>query len=237
MRRAACLLYVLLPLLLACGAGGIEGASSPDDVQEGVDLASAKLRLRGEGDHLSLTGAGPADAGALFYVLDPKADPSGVHRPVGVVEVSASEPGKVMWSCKPRVEVGAAALSGPGLPALPVSPGTRLHAGKCLGTYFGQAPEAWDRSSKAMVYLLLSVGTADGVRPGDTFDVLGNPEGKGDGRSAAHFERIGRCAIQELDLAERAAVCRLVRSQWPAFGREAWTAGGFVKIATEHTVR
>jgi hypothetical protein len=233
MRRAAHLLHGILLFLLACGAGMDEGASSPDDVQPEIALSSAKLRLRAKDGGLFVSGAAGGQsyaAGSLFYVLDAKPTPSGAHAPLGIVEVAPSGAGKVVWSCKPRAPIDDATLAGPGLPALPVDAGTRLRVGKCWGTYSGQAPEAWDKSSKGMVYLVLSLGKDDGVRPDDTFDVLDDPGAEKGSSAGAAFKRIGRCAVQDIELTPRTSVCRLVRSVWPAFGRDAWTRGGFVKL-------
>jgi hypothetical protein len=234
MPRTAHLVLMLLPFLIACGAGA-PAISAADGEAPGA-YTGPDRRLRASGEALAITAlpqSPKAPQGALFYVLSEQLTQSQVRPRIGIVELTDPASAKVAWYCKPNQPIEKA-LAGPGLPVRPFKADPEARAGKCWGSYRAQAPEAWDKSRTSMVYLPINIGEADGVRAGDLFDVLTNPGDDKDNLTVKDFKRIGRCSIQPIEISEHASVCRLDRKAWPAFSRDAWARDGFVKLAEQN---
>jgi hypothetical protein len=233
MRFTHGLLSALSLALAACGAS-TPAASTPEGEAAGA-LGDTGLRLRAEGDVLRIdapNGRHQAPQGSLFYVLGAEILPDQRRPRIGVVEVIDPSNTKVTWYCSPR-SPAPAPLAEKGLPVEPLKPNPEHRAGGCWGSYQGQAIEAWKKSTTSMAYLPLNLGADDGVKGGDSFEVLANPAAQKSAWTAGDFKTIGRCSIQPIDISAHASVCKLDIKVWPAFNREAWTRGGFVRRVKE----
>jgi hypothetical protein len=216
-------LFLLLGLATAC-------AAPPSAVQPHADPGP---RLRAVGEDLFVSAAPDRyPRGALLYVLSVDAVPgSQTHPRIGLVQVTEPRPVKVTWYCRPKVSVVPALPAG-GLPVEDFAPDTTLRVGKCWGRSLGQNESAWDQKKAGdPVDLELNLGEGDGVKVGDTFEILGEPHTDNESRTVTGFERLGLCSILPFEGSMDRSVCKLDRSLWPKFSRQWWTRGGFARLA------
>jgi hypothetical protein len=219
-------LLLLLGLATSCSA-------SPPPAAPGADPGP---RLRAAGEDLFVSASPDRyPRGALLYVLAADAVPgSSTHPRIGLVQVTEPRPVKVSWYCRPK-ESALAALAGGGLPVEDFTPDTILRVGKCWGRYLPQDDSAWKEG--AIVDLPLNLGEGDGVKVGDTFEILGEAHSDAESRTVTGFERLGLCSILPFEGSVDRSVCKLDRYTWAKFTRQWWTRGGFARLAPEGASR
>jgi hypothetical protein len=231
MKTTARILLASLVALSACCPAPPAPCTAADSAPP--DAPAKDLRLHASDTLLYIT-ARPKSypRGTLLYVLDERPLHAQTHVAIGLVQVVEPTPMKVAWYCAPRKRVDSI-LAGPGLPVKPVEPDTKLRAGKCLGDYDGQDGASFTSDPTVPIDLPLRLGKGDGVRPGDLFEVLGEPIADEDNRVVVDFKQLARCIVQPNGLAELTSICRLSRQTWPELGRDAWTRGGLVRLIQE----
>jgi hypothetical protein len=144
-----------------------------------------------------------------------------------LVQVTEPKPVKVTWYCRPSAPVDAD-LAGDGLPVEGFVPDTTVRVGKCWGRYKPPATAAAGQATD--VLLELNLGEGDGLRPGDLFDVLGDPIPDEDNRTVVGFNRIGRCAIVAFQGTPLTSACLIDPAVWPDFDPRARPSGGFARL-------
>ena len=231
-RRALLSLLALLAAAAACAA--------PHPVPETTTTATKPAppappaaaapvrRLQARGEMLFVTA--PPDTykrGELLYVLDDRPLHGSTRLRIGLVQVTEPKPVKVTWYCRPSATVDAV-LSGGGLPVEDFVPDTTVRVGKCWGRYAPPAGAATGPGSD--VELELNLGEGDGLRPGDLFEVLGDPIPDEQNRTVVGFHPLGRCAIVAFEGTPLTSSCRIDRTVWPDFDPSSRPSGGFVRL-------
>lgn len=121
-------------------------------------------------------------------------------------------------------------LAKDGLPAMPLEEDKRARVGKCLANY-QIGPDAWD-SSRVGVDLRLDLGSGDGVKEGDRYEILGEAIVDRVNQTVTGFELLGSCAVQG-PVREGYSRCRLDTRQWRSFTRDQALTGGYAVFETK----
>lgn len=188
------------------------------------------MRLRCSPQHGLYLDQVPAGYGVAkyFYVLAHNPVPHTDDRPrIGMVVARHQEGRKE--SLMVSVVCPLAELPGAdGSPAVGVAEDTFQRVGKCVGKFIGQDDARWVET-QTFADLVLDLGDADSIAPGDVYDVLGDPIIDDLNHVVRGFEQIGECAVQRDTSGAARTTCRLDRTEWPKFTRERWVRGGSVR--------
>jgi hypothetical protein len=188
-------------------------------------------RLRQDGSRLYVTEA-PAGAvrGALLYVLAAQPFPGGQSRPkIGLIAVTQQLDAdmEVAWVCRPNVPGD---IEASGLPVRPIPQDTLTRVGRCVARYLPGEPAAWD-GKKDWMDLRIGLGSGDGLRVGDRYEVLGKPIVDESNRMVTEFERAAFCIVQAQDLQTTTCICRVdVGARDFRLTRERFLSGGYVML-------
>jgi len=207
------------------GSRRCSDAAQPDAAQD------LRLCSGGSGGDVLFVTAKPDSypRGTFLYVLDPEPlVPGGpTHLRIGLVQVVEPKPVTVSWYCHPKRPPGEL-LTTRGLPVEPFTPDTTVRVGKCWGRHVGQEGSAW--TGQGVADLALNLGQGDGVKEGDLYEILGEPNVDPDNRTITGFVVIGRCAVLPFVGSVDRSVCRLDSVMSPKFDKQWWVRGGFVHL-------
>lgn len=168
--------------------------------------------------------------GSLLYAMSSNVVGEAQQRTrVGLlIGVSREKPEllRVAWYCR----FMAAPIPPQGLPVEVVPDETRPRVERCLGVYNVDLPE--DCEHKDAVELRIQLGSGDGVKPHDLFEVLGAPIVDAENRTVLDFVPMGRCAVLPGRIEILSAICRydrLINSK-TGYTPEKCRRGGYVRF-------
>lgn len=222
-------LYLLL-CVSACG-----GAPAPPAGPAGSpppDRAPRLIRVR---DKLYVRNAPPGiKRDSLLYAR--AADPlpgSADHPKIGILRGvdRVGDSLQVAWFTLLDENVDAA-LAGEGLPVDLIGQDLRARIGRHWGEYV-QQPAATFPKEGGEIVLEIDMGQAEDVRPGDQYDVLGEPKADALNFTVNSFEKLGTCTVVPFGASSTRSRCQLDRGvEAPVFNEQHWVRGGYVQAIT-----
>ena len=222
--------YLLALLVTACN--GTPLSQPPTSASRPIDNAPRLIRV---GNKLYVKNA-PSGAirDHLLYARAPNPLPGSKDHPkIGILR-GVDRQGDallVAWFTLLDDDVDAA-LTGEGLPVDLIGQDTLARIGRHWGEYVGQ-PSATFPKQEGDIVLELTMGRDDDVRPGDQYEVLGEPKGDPVNRTVDSFEGLGTCTILPFGADATRSRCQLDRGdEAPKFNEQHWTRGGYVRAIT-----
>lgn len=224
--------YPLMLSLLVAACGGAQPPPSPLPAPHPPDGAPRLIRV---GTRLYVKNA-PAGVkrDSLLYARAPDPLPGTADHPkIGILR-GVDRQGDallVAWFTLLDDNVDAA-LTGKGLPVDPLGQDVRARIGRHWGEYVGQ-PTATFPGHGGDIVLELNVGRDDDVRPGDQYEVLGEPKADALNRTVDSFEPLGTCSVPPFGADATRSRCQLDReADAPVFREQHWVRGGYVLAIT-----
>lgn len=231
---------LLALLMTACG--GAPSAPPPDTTPKPLDSAPEPLnkapRLVLVGPKLYVTNA-PAGVkrDSLLYARAPNPLPgTNDHPKIGILR-GVDRQGDallVAWFTLLDEDVDPA-LRGEGLPVDLIGQDIQARIGRHWGEYAGRPASTFPKQGEDIV-LELTMGRDDDVRPGDQYEILGEPKADPLNRTVDSFEGLGTCTVLPFGADATRSRCQLDRGvDAPVFNEQHWVRGGYVRAVTPRT--
>jgi hypothetical protein len=225
--------YLLALLVIACG--GAQPPPPPDATPKPIDTTARLIRV---GTKLYVKSA-PAGVkrDSLLYARAPNPLPgTDVHPKIGILR-GVDRQGDallVAWFTLLDENVDAA-LDGEGLPVDLIGQDIRARIGRHWGEYVGQPAATFPKQGGDIV-LELNIGRDEDVRPGDQYEVLGEPKADALNRTVDSFEGLGTCTVLPFGADATRSRCQLDRgAEAPVFREQHWVRGGYVRAITRRS--
>lgn len=164
---------------------------------------------------------------SLLYVQAAQTIAGSSSRPnIGIVKVlESAAPPKVTWYCPPAV-LNERDLASQRYRVAPVKPNSTPRLGACFGRFRARANHSWQPNSE-VVTVQLNLGSGDGARPNDQYQLLALPTANAIARSITH-DVVALCTVQQHTLTDPlVSHCSIDRGAWQDFTRDVWVRGGF----------
>jgi hypothetical protein len=214
----------ILLLLSACGAPPVP--PPPRDDSPRLLRAGTKLYVRNAPPGLQRN--------TLLYALSAEPLPGTADRPkIGILRGvdRTGDALEVAWFTLLDEDVEAN-LARDGLPILLIKQDLEPRIGRHWGKYLAQSDKTFPGPGGDIV-LEINLGKDDGVRPGDKYDILGEPRVDVVNRTVDSFEPLGTCTVLPFGAEPTRSRCQLDRgTEAPAFEKQHWVKDGYIKAIT-----